>query len=195
MLMVDHEIKKGMEDGAITISPFKAWRLQDNAYDVTLGEWLWRRRYRNGAPAGVMALDRQNWADKPEKIVDWFDLMPHELVLVHTDEIIGGTVAADGSYAVSTAMAAKSTTARYGLSVCMCAGLGNVGFVNRWAIELRNNTLDVLRIPCKAELAQIIFHKTAVPQRLYGGAGRYSPVGVPPTQWLPEDILPRRPIT
>jgi dCTP deaminase len=64
-----------------------------------------------------------------------------------------------GAIAVTTAMHATSTAARIGLTVCACAGWGDVGFQLPWVIELQNMSPRAMWIPVGAVLAQVSFHR------------------------------------
>jgi dCTP deaminase len=123
--------------------------------------------------------DGQNimW-NKPSEYGDILSIHPGETLLAHTEEVIGGR------NIIATEMRAKSTTGRYGLSVCKCAGLGDIGFVSRWTMEITNHSNYNILIKAGERIAQIIFHLTEEPFKQY--AGRYGS-GV----WTPEDMLPK----
>lgn len=72
-------------------------------------------------------------------------IAPGETILAHTEEFIGGNV--DKSTLVSvpldiylsgytTKMHSRSSIGRIMLGVCKCSGFGDVGFINRWTMEI-----------------------------------------------------------
>lgn len=77
---------------------------------------------------------------------------PGETILCHTQEFIGGVKG------ITTKMYAKSTYGRCGIEVCKCAGLGDIGYYNRWTFEITNNlkTASVL-LTVEIPIAQIVF--------------------------------------
>jgi dCTP deaminase len=68
----------------------------------------------------------------PDNLVIW--LAPGETILGHTEEFIGG------KNIVTTMMKARSSTGRNFITVCRCAGWGDVGYINRWTMEITNNS-------------------------------------------------------
>ncbi len=212
MTLVDHEIIAAMRHGAILIEPFNQAQLQPNSYDVKLGRWYWPLKI--GAPSfsvqphsGVYQLDRAMFANKPIDATDRggvINLAPFQRVLCHTEERIGGTVSRKiwrkkqrrwMQYAVTTKMHAKSTVGRYGVTVCLCAGLGDVGYCDVWTMEMINLNPFYVEIPIGQCIAQIEFTKVSIPRHQYGEqAGRYASAGEPNRNWEPSAMLPRRPI-
>lgn len=193
-MLVDHEIKSERHLSNIHIEPFNADQLNSNSYDVKLGRWFCIQQDANhklshphlhylkglalgqvtfilsASPASVM------WTDPIE--LENYTISPGETILAHTEEVIGGV------RSITTEMRAKSTVGRSGIEVCKCAGLGDVGFVSRWTMEITNNSLmPVLLIP-GVRIAQIIFFTTKVPHKSY--KGRYGQ-----GEWTPQDMLPK----
>lgn len=72
-------------------------------------------------------------------------------------------------------MRARSTTGRHGLTVALCAGVGDVGYRGRWALEIMNNGPDPVIIAAGTEIGQVVFHRATktYPSDGYGGADRY----------------------
>lgn len=140
-----------MLDGYIIIKPFDERNLKTSSYDVTLGPHyyvekmayspinfhnpfdekkvreMWR--YRRAKPLGETALRFNGISDDEEVIL----LGPGERILAHTLEFIGGMSK------ITTKMQARSSVGRNGISVCQCAGQGDVGYFNRWTMEISNH--------------------------------------------------------
>lgn len=210
-LLTDAEIKKHMDWGSIVISPFRAERLNTDSYDLELGPWFWRyTRELNRRPSRMSRGQGFELVDARGDGGLW--LAAGERVLGHSVEVAGGRVARVPEYverrfgmqvvhkehdvAVTTHLQATSTAARHGISACMCAGWGDVGFVNVWTLEISNHTHDRLWLPVGALIAQIAFTRVAVPDATYTQiTGQYQPVGANTVDdirraWAPESMLP-----
>jgi dCTP deaminase len=185
-------ILRHMKSGSIVIDPFKTERLGTNSYDVELGHWFWRHSENGGVrrpSEGGFAFTKFD-ARQEGGIV----LEPGERVLGHTVEIVGGRVAETRvetgqtkRVAVTTAMHAKSTAGRHGLTVCQCAGWGDVGYVSRWTLEIQNQLSCSQWLPVGALLAQISFEEVEPPGKDYVALGGMYQVG---DDWTPEAMLP-----
>lgn len=94
---------------------------------------------------------------------------PMSTILGHTIEFIGG------QHNITTMMEAKSSIGRCNITVCRCAGLGDVGFINRWCMEIQNCCRYTSLILVVGErIGQITFHYVQTPpSRTYGKRGRY----------------------
>ena len=204
-LLVNKEIREMLGD-AVVIHPFHEEQLNTNSYDLCLGEHFWRPKEMRIVPN--LAKDRAiyeygNAGSNNGSI----RLGPGEFVLAHSQEFAGGRVAASGGYpyAVTTRLAATSTARRLCLSVCACAGLGDVGYFNRWTYELHNDGPNVVDVPVGAILAQLTFELVEVPDRgssygegrpaAHGRArdGYQQPGSLEEIMaaWTPDSMLPR----
>ena len=177
MLLSRNDILQRMEEGTIIIDPFDERNLGNSSYDVTLGSYYYREvqpdyvMHRSNNPIYNMydkkdvdrvwggehfkakSLDSYNMQlenIKSDDKVIWLD--PGESVLGHTQEFIGGLVN------VNTEMKARSSMGRNFMTVCRCAGWGDVGYINRWTMEITNNS-RFHRIPLVVgrRVAQITF--------------------------------------
>jgi len=110
-------------------------------------------------------------------------LAPQETILAHTEEYIGGKSRVD------TKMFCRSSYGRLGISVCKCAGLGDVGYYNRWTMEITNHNRD-MSVPLFVgqRIAQIAFYEVGPTEKLYKG---YQDSEEPWLTWKPENMLPR----
>jgi dCTP deaminase len=170
--------------GNIVINPFEQSLLNTNSYDVCIGNWYVRQRvpprdklwlrYNNRESA------REMWAE-PVYSDTIIPVLSGETIMCHTLEVIGGQLD------VTTEMRAKSTTARFGLSVCKCAGLGDVGFISRWTMEITNHSEWNILIPVGEPIAQILFHKLGRVGSQYSERGARYGQG----DWTPQDMLPK----
>ena len=203
-----------MKKGTITIDAFDPKNLGNASYDVTLGEHFYREHapeagdavfnlYDEAATYRVwgkkhstaMPLGRDDMPGmKAKDLVIW--LSPGETVLAHTQEFIGGTETVD------TMLKARSSSARNFISVCKCSGWGDVGYVNRWTMQITNNS-RFHRIPLVVgrRIAQIIFFEVE-PLTAEGNAGAYHKKTDSKYQatanlkklkksWKPADMLPK----
>ena len=179
-MLSDQEILNEIFGRNIVIEPFIASQLNTNSYDVRMGNWIVRQR----RPSSSIVYNTKNGAswmwEEPIELDDeeWVELLPGETILCHTKEVIGG------QNDVTTEMRAKSTIARYGLSVCKCAGLGDVGFISKWTMEMTNHSNHVVMVPVGERVAQILFHKLGTVRQVY--SGRYGQ-----GEWTPLDMLPK----
>lgn len=195
-LLSDVAIKQHLKWGSIVIEPFVPQRLNNASYDLSLGPWVARYRLRASDMAPIRA--HENTDDlfvltdsTPE---GGFLLEPGERVLGHTREAAGGTVAfcdpqRTRAVAVNSAMHCTSTAQRIGISVCLDAGWGDVGFVYPWTLEITNHAPRPIWLPIGAVICQITFEEVAVPERLYGqDQGSY----MNKEPWGPHMMLPKK---
>lgn len=190
------EIKREREIGNIAIEPFHPQNVSTSSYDVTLGEnyfveskgagiynpyneddvyRVWGQNHRVAMslndflaaanklyPQEEIAHSLAKGISPTEKIIP---LAPGETILAHTQEFIGGT------NDITTMMKARSSMGRNFIEVCKCAGWGDVGYVNRWTMEITNNSrYYTIPLVVGRRIAQIVFFRTgAVKGPLYGG--------------------------
>ena len=216
-LLVDWQILQRMAEGESVIAPFNREHLHTVSYDVTLGEYFVRARF--DFPDGMFDREYTMFNPKSEESIGnrWSEpekaesarylltkeemkrhsippddrviaLKPSELILAHTNEFVGGV------RRVTTSMHARSTAGRSGISVCMCAGFGDVGYFNRWTMEIRNNGPYIIILTVGVRIAQIHFESVEVPEQLYSSTGHYQSttnleqlIG----SWDPKSMLPK----
>ncbi len=215
MALSDKRILEEMKKGSIVIEPFDRQNLATSSYDVTLGEWYYREQptkynhslYNIWSRAhmehvwGAHIVQRAEPARKAfEKYnFEWEGIQPQdkvillrpgETILAHTEEFIGGRDH------VTTMMKARSSLGRNFIEVCKCAGWGDVGFTNRWTMEITNNSRNYL-IPLVVgkRIAQIIFFETGLIEKSdYTKSGKYQTtddIRELKKSWKPEMMLPR----
>ncbi len=215
MALSDKRILEEMKKGDIVISPFSDDQLATSSYDVTLGEWFFREQPTkyNHSLYNIWSREHMEhvWgADKVERAVfakeafkkynfQWegirpddkvIVLRPGETILAHTNEFIGG------KDHITTMMKARSSMGRNFIEVCKCAGWGDVGYVNRWTMEITNNSKNyIIPLVVGRRIAQIIFFETGpILKRDYTKAGKYASstnVAELKKAWKPESMLPK----
>lgn len=193
--------------GNIVIDPFKEENVNNSSVDVTLGENF----YRLTKPAGkifnpysetmamhwqpVKGLELKHHSIKgvevenidPEEKIVW--IAPGESYLGHTEEFIGGFER------ITTMMKARSSIGRHFIEVCKCAGWGDIGYVNRWTMEITNTSDVILPLVCGRRIAQIIFYRTEgdddYTQQKDAKYSHTKDVKRLKKEWTPESMLPK----
>ena len=204
-LLSNRGIRRYMDHGSVVIDPFRPERLNTDGYDLELGPHFWRYRHLlRRAPATMARGQGFDYVDARADGGIW--LAANERVLGHSVEVAGGRLGrrsvdhvrgGEEAVAVTTHLQGTSTAARHGITACMCAGYGDVGFVNIWTFEIENRTRDELWLPVGAIIAQIAFTKVEVPDGVYGDiTGNYAPAdAVSPddirASWSPMSMLPK----
>jgi dCTP deaminase len=116
-------------------------------------------------------------------------LRPGECILAHTIEFIGA------AYGATTMMKAKSSLGRINISACDDAGWGDVGYVNRWTMEIRNKNREVsVPLVVGMPIAQMIFFWVAGSTINYSTTGHYQQgldLNVLREAWTPDSMLPQ----
>lgn len=116
---------------------------------------------------------------------------PRRTILAHSEEFIGGV-----EYHTSM-MKARSSWGRSFVEVCKCAGWGDVGFFNRWTMEITNNSYWYsIPLVVGRRIAQITFLETgAIKASLdYSKEGKYqSSANLEDVikNWHPQQMLPQ----
>lgn len=211
----NRQIKEAIARGHIIFHPYTEEHIAGSSIDVTLGHWYYRtERNTNGGfynpfdehdvanyfegpfPAQnhntwTQANGRRLFSGIPEDhpiIV----LAPGERILAHTHEFIG--IKAPGT----STMQARSTWGRNGVAVCLDAGWGDPGYINRWTMEIYNMNKDhSVVLPVGERIAQIVFYHTGPVDGQYKQiSGKYqsgddSDLTQLMQDWRPEQMLPR----
>ncbi|MES2059948.1 MAG: deoxycytidine triphosphate deaminase [Patescibacteria group bacterium] len=214
MALSDKKILEEMKKGDIVISPFVRENLATSSYDVTLGEYFFPQRSPKHFQHIYNIYDKSHvervWGTKPlkaEKAKEIFKhykfdftgidpedkiivLEPGETILAHTNEFIGG------KNHITTMMKARSSLGRSFIEVCKCAGWGDVGYVNRWTMEITNNSMHyAIPLVVGRRIAQLVFFETGpIDGADYNVKGKYNASTDLKTlkkDWNPEMMLPR----
>lgn len=209
------EIRAALGEGHIVIYPFVEENLAGSSVDVTLGHYYYRtERSREGGLYNPFDPDQVadyfSGAQKAEIHKTWVKkhgrslflnippdqpiivLRPHERILAHTHEFIG--IKAPGT----STMQARSTWGRNGVAVCLDAGWGDPGYINRWTMEIYNmNQHESVVLPVGERIAQMVFYKTGPVDKEYQKlSGKYQGTSSEDldkiiADWRPEDMLPQ----
>jgi len=210
------QIKAAVKSGHIIFHPYREEHIAGSSVDVTLGYYFYKQEFQPEA-AGVYnpfdeadvaryfkgpleAMPHAEWCDKngiklfaniPEDhpiIV----LQPGERILGHTHEFIG--IKAPGT----STMQARSTWGRNGVAVCLDAGWGDPGYINRWTMEIYNmNQHESVVLPVGERVAQLVFYETGPVELEYKKiSGEYQSAASDNLEdiiknWSPEQMLPR----
>lgn len=151
----------------VVIDPFDEAQLNPNSYDVRLGNWFYMLHWIGGQPCYFGPLHVPN--NQP------LVLPKGATILAMTKEFVGGQCD------ITTQIRAKSSTRRKGISICDDAGLGDVGYIDHWTMELTaNSNYAVVRPGMK--IAQIVFHTVDGADEPYVGQYR--------RRW-PQNMIPK----
>lgn len=196
----------------IIIDPFERANLATSSYDVRLGEFYFeetrgcgREIYNPWSEKEV----RRIWGEVKQALplrearplsYDQFEgidpddqvilIEPGATILGHTLEFIGGRKH------ITTKMQARSSWGRNFIEVCKCAGWGDVGFVNRWTMEITNNSqFYTIPLVVGRRIAQIVFFETSDNvMGAYPSGGKYQTSDNTEdlrVNWKPEMMLPK----
>lgn len=190
-MLSDKSIMWAMKAGNIVIDPFDKRQLGTNSYDCRLGEWYFEQDRRLDVPLYSRVLFSQEvrdlWGEPRQAIDDLIPVRAGATILAHTIEVIGGR----NGYLAK--MHTRSTVARSGLSVCRCAGVGDVGYIARWTMEISNHTHNTIWLPVGARIAQMVFEfvgETLKPYEGNYGQGTWGPMDMLPSaksDWAVEE--------
>ena len=206
---ISKKIKEEIENGNIIISPYEESNLNTSSYDVRLGEYYFREnklkdklfynfydeeQVKNlwGEPQKALP-SKEIFAETPAGIYENEKIIlinPGETILGHTDEFIGG------KNHITTMMKARSSLGRNFIQVCKCAGWGDVGFTNRWAMEISNSSQEhTIALVVGRRISQIVFFETGdIEGDDYTKSGKYQTtedIKKLKKEWDPYSLVPK----
>ncbi len=210
MIISDKRIVKEMFYGRIIIDPYNPDNLNSSSYDLTLGEWYYRERRLERDVYNIFSEEQTKqvwgepqWAMKAKEInrlingdmenINLDDrvimIAPGETILAHTEEFVGGCID------ITTMMKARSSYGRVFIEVTKCSGWGDVGYINRWTMEITNNS-RYYHIPlvCHRRICQLVFFRTYNVKKQYGDGDKYQhnrDIQDIKDSWTPEQMLPK----
>ncbi|MFL5734459.1 MAG: dCTP deaminase [Chloroflexia bacterium] len=180
MLLSDKRITEEIEHGNIIIEPFDARQLGTNSYDVRLGPYYF---IPNHNMVTVNFTDEEDagafWLGPYYAEDGYIRIRPGDTILAHTEEVVGGR------NGFTTSMRARSSIGRSCLSVCKCAGVGDVGYISKWTMEISNHSHAMATLPVGLRVAQLLFYEVGETLRKY--EGKYGSWH----DWSPKDMLPK----
>lgn len=174
MALSDKNILKHKKLGNIIIDPFREDNLATSSYDISLGEYYFREQKAEDEMRIYNIYSKKHtervWGGEPYRAKRAKDVLreyelegindddrviligPGETILGHSEEFIGGL------NTITTMMKARSSMGRSFIEVCKCAGWGDVGYINRWTMEITNNSKHyMIPLVVGRRIAQIIF--------------------------------------
>lgn len=172
-ILTKRELKRRIHTGHIVVEPYDDRLVSENSINFRIGEELFVR-----ACDGVIDLAKPSKWDlvEPKDMGDRrvHVLKPNTHYIAVTREAVGTRLLGDG-LAFVPEMRARSTAGRHGISVALCAGMGDVGYCGRWAIELQNHNDRPVVLHVGAVIGQFVFHTAtdAYPEDGYDGSDRY----------------------
>jgi dCTP deaminase len=203
-VLSDKQIEEEFFKDNIVIQPFNSSHMGNCSYDVTLGEWYYRGNPRDdlliynpwhddidaywtslnqAREVTTKEMAQQYHSKIGDKIIV---IQPNELILGHTQEFIGGR------NNITTMMKTRSSLGRSGISVCKCAGWGDVGYFSRWTMEIQNTLNVPVVLTVGKRIAQIVFMYTGEVSTDYNGKyQKYSCLDRLMHEWKPDWMLPR----
>lgn len=215
MLLSRDAILKHYREGNIVIEPFDERKLKTVSYDITLGDWFWREGHPEGRATVHNLYDesstRRVWqgphqAEPASAVAQRLDmelknvgsddkvilLRPGETILAHTEEFIGGRDR------VVAKMYARSSMGRNFVEVCKDAGWGDVGYFNRWTMEVTNNSQHfTIPLVVGRRVGQMVFYEVAPLEKApdyVGEGGKYQKsqdIAEVKESWNPHMMIPQ----
>lgn len=199
------QIKSELNKGNIIIHPFNEEQLNNCSYDITLGEnyfcdnnphvkYLnpWNQQSINdywGSSKKAKTCDENTPKDMNLEIGQkYIILFPGQLILAHTQEFIGTLKNA------TTMLKARSTMGRCGISCCKDAGWGDIGYFNRYTLEIENHLPVPVILIVGQKIGQIVFISCGETDTLYSCKGSYQSSNILSEvmdKWEPNCMLPR----
>lgn len=199
MILTKKRILEEHSCGMIHIDPFDPEMVSVNSVDVRLGPDMFALRRCRDLPRDLFSDPRDGWdqiypGPPPEghslpRDAEGFLLRSGGFYLGTTLEEIGAKEPSPGKPAIVPKMHAKSTTGRLGLTVALCAGVGDVGYHSRWALEIRVVDCGDVFLPIGTVLAQVVFFYATECSQVYGGVDNYQETPSSPSRrFLPKSL-------
>jgi dCTP deaminase len=149
-MLSDRSIRRALEEGKITITPFRFGCLGSNSYDVHLGDRFltYSDRYRD------VPLDAKKDHEIDECLIpeEGYVLRPGRLYLAVTEEHT------KCSRQIVPFLEGKSSLGRLGIRIHATAGKGDAGFVGHWTLEI--DVVQPVRVYAGMPIGQLIFWRT-----------------------------------
>lgn len=176
MILTGEEIRRVRAEGGLVIEPFDDAMINPNSYNFRLGDSL------------TVYLDAELDPRRPPTVAsipippEGYVLQAGQLYLAHTMERLGGL-----SYVPT--FAARSSVARMGVFVHLSAGLGDIGFVGQWTLQLY--AVHATRIYPGMQIGQMMWWRPQGRIEHYEGKYQFSMGAQPSLAW--RDSVPSPP--
>ncbi|MDX2188797.1 MAG: dCTP deaminase [Bacteroidota bacterium] len=144
MILTDKQILEEIQKGTILVDPFDLSCLGTNSYDVHLGPFL------------GLYNDRVLDAKKHNKI-EVFEIPESGFVLEPNTLYLGVTKEYTETHAHVPFLEGKSSVGRLGIDIHATAGKGDVGFCNKWTLEI--SVKQHVRVYANMPIGQLIYFK------------------------------------
>lgn len=168
--LVDHQIRRRIEEGYIRIDPFDDSLINPASLDVRLGgnftEVEPQRGHFHDGPGIVNPLDKGTIRNKEIKGRE-YHLHPGRMVLASLLEDV--TLPND----ICARVVGKSSLGRLGLDNSSCAGFVDPGWSGILTIELFNHSSNVIVLTVGMKIGQLLFEETLPCSKPYSQTGRY----------------------
>ena len=211
----NRQIKDAISRGQIVFYPYSEQNINGSSVDLTLGYWYYRTEQPTGKSVynPLDEFEVYQYFDGPHQAIahrQWCEtygyrlfagipeehpiivLGPGQRILAHTHEFVG--IRPPGT----TSLQARSTWGRNGVAVCLDAGWGDPGYINRWTLEVYNlNQNHSVILPVGERIVQMVFYHTGEVNGEYASlSGKYQAAGADQVRsiidgWRPEQMLPR----
>lgn len=143
-MLTGREILKNVLKGSISIEPFHTEQVNPNSYDIRLGSNIFAVSDSSGNGNYIYpVIDKKTGLNK-------ITLDKGLLYLCSTIERVG-------SEKFIPVIDGKSTLARLGLSIHLTAGIGDIGFINKWTLEI--TTIYRIDLYIGMKIGQVYFIK------------------------------------
>jgi dCTP deaminase len=144
MILTDKTINDEISEGNIVIEPFNPENLGTNSYDLTL--------------SNTLVLYTESVLDTKKKNLSVPVIIPPEGIILQPGIVyLGSTVEYTETLRHVPVLMGKSSLARLGLFIHVCAGFGDVGFRGHWTLELI--AVQRIKIYPGMKIAQIVYHE------------------------------------
>ena len=144
MILTDKTINDEISEGNIVIEPFNPENLGTNSYDLTL--------------SNTLVLYTESVLDTKKKNFSVPVIIPPEGIILQPGIVyLGSTVEYTETLRHVPVLMGKSSLARLGLFIHVCAGFGDVGFKGHWTLELI--AVQRIKIYPGMKIAQIVYHE------------------------------------
>ncbi len=144
MILTDHTITAEINNGNIVVEPFIPENLGTNSIDLTL--------------SNTLVLYTESVLDTRKKNLSVPVIIPPEGIILQPGIVyLASTVEYTETLRHVPVLMGKSSLARLGLFIHVCAGFGDVGFRGHWTLELI--AVQRIKIYPGMKIAQIVYHE------------------------------------